>query len=297
MSSLVLTPGSVADMGHWRPFPIGSLLLVAIVLVAMLVTYYLVRPPAPPAGLAPVLEREFRPLAAFQLSRHNAAPLTESDLRGQWSLFYFGHLACGEDCAAALRELARFEAARGDDADPRDAPTRVIYVSVDPARDNAERLAEYVAHFDRGFVGATAGQGQIDRLTAQFGVALEVAAASGPERYALDGAIYVVDPFGRHVASFAAPHSAATLRARIGEIIDYFARRGARASPRGESVVALVAAARLAPGPDEIRRDQRDVDDHADDEKADRRVVAGAGGFARGLLARRDQLAAAGYGV
>ncbi len=284
-------------MGHWRPFPIGSLLVVAIVLVAMLVTYWLVRPPAPPAELEPVLERQFRPLAAFQLSRHNAAPLTERDLRGKWSLFYFGHLACAEDCAAALRELARLEAARADDGDPRDAPTQVIYVSVDPARDSGERLAGYVAHFDRGFIGATAGQGQIDRLSAQFGVALEAAAASGPERYALDGSIYLVDPFGRHVASFDAPHSAATLRARLEEIIDYYARRGARAAPRGESVVAFAAAARLAPGPDEISRDQRDVDDHADDEKADRRVGVAARRLGGGLLAERDQLAATGNGV
>ncbi len=283
-------------MGHWRPFPIGSLLLVAIVLVAMLVTYWLVRPPAPPAELEPVLERQFRQLAAFQLSRHNAAPLTERDLRGKWSLFYFGHLACAEDCAAALRELARFDAARADDGDPRDAPTQVVYVSVDPERDSSERLAEYNAHFDRGFIGATAGRGQIDRLTAQFGVAHDPA-VRGPERYALDGSIYLVDPYGRHVASFAAPHSAATLRARFEMIIDYYARRGARAAPPAASVVALAAAARLAPGPDEISRDQRDIDDHADDEKADRRVGVAARRLGGGLLARRDQLAATGNGV
>lgn len=284
-------------MGDFRPFPIGSLLLVAIVLLAMLVTWWLVRPPAPPPALEPVLEREFRPLAPFQLSRHRAAPLTERDLLGQWSLFTFGYLACGEECAATLRELARFHAARADDAEAQVAATQVIYVSVDPARDSSEGLAEYVAHFDRGFVGATAGQGQIDRLSAQFGIALQASAASGPARYALDGAIYLVDPFGRHVASFAAPHSAATLRARFGEISDYYARRGARVAPRGKSVVALAGIPRLAPGPDKIGRDQREVDDHADDEKADRRVGIAARGLAGGLLADRDQLAVTGYGV
>lgn len=296
MMSLVATPGWIADMGDFRPFPIGSLVLVAIVLLAMLVTYWLLRPPPAPAELAPVLEREFRPLAPFQLSRHRAAPLTERDLLGRWSLFTFGYLACGDDCAAALRELARLRAALADDADARAAPTQVVYVSIDPGLDSVERLAEYVGHFDRRFIGATAGQGQIDRLTTQFGVTHDLA-ASGPGRYALDGSIYLVDPFGRHVATFAAPHSATTLRARFRLIIDYYARRGASAAPPAASVVALAATARLAPRPDEIGRDQREVDDHANDEKADRRVGVGARGFDGGLLARGDQLAATGSGV
>ena len=105
---------------------------------------------------------------------------------------------------------------------------QVIFVSVDPARDSTENLARYVSHFNKKFIGATAGKGAIERLTRQFGAdyVLEEETAPGQYLVAHTSAIFLVDPSGRLVASFSQPHYAATLLSQYRKITAYFSGSG-----------------------------------------------------------------------
>ena len=211
-----------------RIIPVGSLVIGVIFGLVMLFTHLLVKPPAPPPELEGVLRSEFRQLAPFQLHSLNHGPISETSLQGKWSFIFFGYLSCPDICPNTLHELNTFRALLQDETAAAADEVQVIFVSVDPARDSTAKLASYVAHFNKEFVGATAGKGAIDRLTRQFGADYEIEAETAPGQYlvAHTSAIFLVDPFARLVATFSQPHYAPTLLSQYKKITAYFSGSG-----------------------------------------------------------------------
>lgn len=215
-------------MKNKRIIPIGTLVLGLIFGLVMLVTHLLVKPPAPPNELEGVLRHDFQQLAPFQLQSHNRGPLSEKDLHGKWSYIFFGYLSCPDVCPNTLHELSQFRTLLKDETGIEPDDLQVIFVSVDPARDSTETLARYVSHFNKKFIGATAGKGAIDRLTKQFGAGYILEAETGPGQYLVThtSAIFLVDPLGRLVATFSQPHYAPTLLSQHKKITEYFSGSG-----------------------------------------------------------------------
>lgn len=215
-------------MSKKRIIPIGSLVIGLIFGLVMLVTHLLVKPPAPPPELAGVLRSEFRQLAPFQLQSHNHGPVNEASLQGKWTFVFFGYLSCPDICPNTLNELNTFWALLKDETDAQPDDLQILFVSVDPVRDSTENLASYVAHFNKEFIGATAGKGAIDRLTRQFGAdyEIETETATGQYLVAHTSAIFLVDPYGRLVAAFSQPHYASTLLSQYKKITAYFSGAG-----------------------------------------------------------------------
>ena len=204
--------------------PIGSIVIGLAFAGIMLLTWLLVKPPAPPAELQGVLRSDFRPVSSFLLSSASHGPITEKELRERWTFVFFGYMSCPDVCPNTLYELKRFWN-RVHDSDRSDSPpVQVLFVSVDPDRDSTENLAAYVAHFNREFIGATAGTGQIESFTRQFGAGYmyEAETESGQYLVAHTSAIFLVDPYGRLVANFSQPHYADTLAAQFERIEKYF---------------------------------------------------------------------------
>ena len=104
------------------------------------------------------------------------------------------------------------------------ADMQVVFISVDPERDTTEKLAAYITHFNSKFIGATSAKTEIDKLTRQFGAGyiLEPETAPGQYLVAHTSAIFLVDPFGRLVASFSQPHYATTITSQYQKIQQYF---------------------------------------------------------------------------
>lgn len=211
-----------------RIIPIGSLVIGVIFGLVMLFTHLLVKPPAPPTELEGVLRSEFRQLAPFQLQSRNQGPINETSLLGNWSFVFFGYLSCPDVCPNTLHELNKFWTLLKDETDATPEDLQVFFISVDPARDSTENLARYVTHFNQKFIGATAGKGAIDRLTRQFGASYEFEPESSPGQYlvAHTSAIFLVDPYGRLVATFSQPHYAPTLLSQYKKITAYFSGTG-----------------------------------------------------------------------
>ncbi len=216
-----------ADQHGRHPFPIGSIVLALGFVGAMLLTWLLVKPTPPPDELQAVLRPEFRPLAPFTLSSDSHGPITENSLRDRWTFVFFGYLSCPDVCPNTLHELNRLWSRLRDETGADPEQVQVWFVSVDPNRDSTARLATYVAHFNRHFVGATAGKGQIDRLARQFGAGYEFEPELAPGHYlvAHTSAIFLVDPHGRAVANFSQPHYASTIHRQFRQIEAWFEGR------------------------------------------------------------------------
>ena len=88
----------------------------------------------------------------FSLIDHHGSPFTREDLIDQWTLIFFGFTHCPDICPTTMADLAELKAQLvGTEA----SDARVVMLSVDPARDTPERLAQYVPYFHADFVGVT----------------------------------------------------------------------------------------------------------------------------------------------
>lgn len=153
---------------------------------------------------------EARELPAVTLVDHAGHELSLADLRGDFTLLFFGFTNCPDVCPLTLQLLS---SVRADIA--RRAPQlvpRVLFVSVDPHRDTPERIAAYVAGFDPAFVGATAADAELAPLLTALGVGVQKHEHGGQHYNVVhNSAVYVLGPDAKWIAVSTGPHEPATL--------------------------------------------------------------------------------------
>lgn len=176
-----------------------------------------------PAGEVPTvgIVRDRQPLPAFSLQGPRG-PLTDADLRGGWSFLFFGYTQCPDICPTALALMKEVGAALTADKAVPPAPTfRVVFVSVDPRRDNAELLRQYLAAFDPAFIGASGDDAALAPLAAALGIYYRRNDATDAKHYTVDhsAAIHLIDPQGRLAAVFSPPQDAAKIVADYRRIV------------------------------------------------------------------------------
>jgi protein SCO1/2 len=160
-----------------------------------------------------------RELPDFSLIDQQGRPFRSADLRGRWSMLFFGYTNCPDLCPTTLATLAamekRLRAAK--------APVlpQVIFVSVDAKRDTPAQMAKYVPYFDPGFIGLTApDQPSIEAVAKKLGVSVIIEPAADG-KYTVDhsGAIFVVDPAGKITAILSGPFGVDALQGDFQRIV------------------------------------------------------------------------------
>ena len=157
-----------------------------------------------------------QPLTAFALTDHKGRVFDLASLKGKWSFVVFGFTHCPDVCPTTLVTLARArDKIVKNTAGPDDV--QFVFVSVDPGRDTPDKLAHYVEHFDRSFLGVTGDNAQIGNLAGQLRAPYEVGSAPGVENYPVfhTAAIFLLDPRARYHAVFTPPHDADALSKRL----------------------------------------------------------------------------------
>jgi len=161
---------------------------------------------------------EPRPLQPFRLSVDGVSLLDNDNLRGKWSLLFFGYTHCPDICPATLAELARVYELLAQEPGALDE-TQFIFVSVDPARDSPQTLAAYTDYFNPAFIGVTGDTEQLTALARQMDIQFRRGAGSD-EAYNVEhaSAILLIDPQVRYHARIYAPHHAQDVRRQFLEI-------------------------------------------------------------------------------
>jgi protein SCO1/2 len=206
-----------------------SLALFCVVGIAGITASALWRHRTPPVDLTTgTFLAPGRALPDFSLIDQQGRGFGSANLRGHWSLLFFGYTNCPDLCPTTLTTLAamqkRLRAAK--------APVlpQVIFVSVDAKRDTPAQLAKYVPYFDPGFIGLTAAdQPSIEAVAKKLGVSVIIQPASDGT-YTVDhsGAIFVVDPLGRLTAILSGPFGVEALQGDFQRIV---AANGTLAGP------------------------------------------------------------------
>lgn len=150
-----------------------------------------------------------RALNAFQLTGVDGKPFTNQNLKGHWSLLFFGFTNCGYVCPTTMVAVKKVYINLKND---KQLLPQVYLISIDPVRDTPERIRTYVTRFNPDFKGATGDQKQLDDLTRDLGVLyLKVKPSNTSLKqadYDIDhsGTLLLINPEGKLAAIFSMPH-------------------------------------------------------------------------------------------
>ncbi len=129
----------------------------------------------------------------FALRGSNGKELRLATYKGKVVILAFGFTSCPEVCPTTLATLAETRKKLGAQA----ADTQIVYVTVDPERDDAARMSKYLAGFDETFVGGTGSEAQLAAVRADYGItASKKPSADGSYSVAHSSYTYLIDRAG-----------------------------------------------------------------------------------------------------
>ncbi|MBR0567870.1 SCO family protein [Azoarcus sp. L1K30] len=129
------------------------------------------------------------------LRDHNGTPRTLADFHGKVVTIFFGYTQCPDVCPTNLSTMSEVMRKLGKDADR----VQVLFVTVDPERDTAELLAQYVPAFDKRFLGLLGDAEATAAAAKDFRVVYRKSGDTASGHYTVDhsAGTYVFDPSGR----------------------------------------------------------------------------------------------------
>ncbi|HEY6925369.1 MAG TPA: SCO family protein [Steroidobacteraceae bacterium] len=136
----------------------------------------------------------------FHLIDHRGRPFSLLELQGKPELVFFGFTHCPDICPGTLYKLAQIKKAAAIPG------LRVVFVTVDPARDTPTLVATYVHAFDPDFVGLTGTDQSIVKMAADFGVAVNKVDLPGGD-YTMDhsAVVFLMNTRGQVAGIFTPP--------------------------------------------------------------------------------------------
>ncbi len=155
------------------------------------------------------------------LQNHKGESFTNENLKGAWTLVYFGYTFCPDICPITLSQMNKLDAKLKKENPSLAEKINYVMVTVDPGRDTLEKLKAYVPHFNPDFVGITGDLKSIYDLAVQMNVPFTPVVAPEDEYYLVDhGAnIAVVNPRGDYHGFIRPPLEPEKL-ARVVKAID-----------------------------------------------------------------------------
>jgi protein SCO1/2 len=130
----------------------------------------------------------------FRLVDHHGKTRTLADFKGKAVLLFFGYTHCPDVCLTMLSGLAMVQKQLGSDA----ARVQVLFVTLDPARDTPEKLANFVTYFHKDFLALYGDESAVARTAKEFKVTYAKHDSGSAAGYLLDhsAGVYGIDPRG-----------------------------------------------------------------------------------------------------
>lgn len=137
----------------------------------------------------------------FTLTAHDGRIVSDQDFAGKYRLVFFGFTFCPDICPTELQTIAQTMDLLG----PESAQVQPLFVTIDPARDTAPVLADYVALFHPSILGLTGTDEQIAAVAKAYRVYYARSAGSAGAEYTMDHSTfaYLMAPDGSFITVFA----------------------------------------------------------------------------------------------
>lgn len=194
-----------------------ALYLVPIGLAAALAGYMVssqLAHEAPPALAAATALPKPRVLAPFELTDQSGAAFGNMELTGRPSLVFFGFTHCPDVCPTTLALMAQLQ------REPALSAMRMVFVTVDPHRDDVPAVKQYVDAFGGGMTGLTGSEKALAPLLSNLGVVHAIKPLAGAD-YSVDhsATIYFLNDRGEFAAVFTPPFDYPAMRADLTTLV------------------------------------------------------------------------------
>lgn len=149
-----------------------------------------------------VLQQPSKQLSDFSFEKAGQVAFTNQSLKGKWTLFFVGYTFCPDVCPTTLADLDRIYPSLTND---QNTTTQVVFVSVDPNRDKAEQLADYVHYFNKNFIGVTSTHQELWPFVTQLGLIYSIVEEGDTEGFYLvdhSASVVLINPAGEFHATF-----------------------------------------------------------------------------------------------
>ena len=164
-----------------------------------------------------------QPAEPIRGENYDGSPFDLADLEGDTILLFFGYTFCPDVCPLTLLEMAEAKRALEADAPALAADLQVVFVSIDPQRDNLARLEPYVNAFHPQFYGVRVPARELDAIKPAYGLYVVVAEGQSvaDDYYLLDhtSGVYLIDRDGNWQGLFRADVTAEELTADLKELL------------------------------------------------------------------------------
>ena len=193
---MLLTPHAGDE--HLKKIPILIALLafvVGIVAAQYLLSSRSSAPAAESGTRVPVIAGQFG--GDFTLTQ-NSTPVKLSDFTGKVVVLYFGYASCPDICPTSL---ATINAGLKALSAAEQAQVQPVFVSVDPERDNGERLMTYAKYFNPSLIGITGTAEEVQQAARQYGAFFSKVQSNSAMGYLIDHTsnIYLISKDGKFV--------------------------------------------------------------------------------------------------
>ncbi|NBA96963.1 SCO family protein [Pseudomonas sp. R5(2019)] len=164
-----------------------------------------------------ILLPQSRTVPSVEMTDESGQPVAVNELKGKWSLLFFGYTFCPDICPTTLAQLRQVKSEL-----PREVTDRlqVILVSIDPNRDTPQQLKQYLGYFDKDFRGLTGSLEATQKLANGVSIPFIPADTSKPD-YTVDhsGNLALLGPDGTQRGFIRSPFNNQKLIAQLPELV------------------------------------------------------------------------------
>ncbi|MCP4273739.1 MAG: SCO family protein [Gammaproteobacteria bacterium] len=135
-----------------------------------------------------------RTLPQFKLVDHKGQPFSYTQLTGKWSVMFFGYTHCPDICPTTITALAKVAEKLAPEIREH---VQFVFISIDPERDTADLLADYMAFFRTDFLAATGDEQQLQQLTMSLGAMYMKVPGENSYSMSHSNSLFIINPQGQ----------------------------------------------------------------------------------------------------
>ena len=156
----------------------------------------------------------------FELIDQNNQVFNKKSLEGGWTVLFFGYTNCPDVCPTTIYKLAEIK--NGIKEDLPSANFNTVLVTLDPDRDSAERLDEYIGYFDETMLGVTGTYENIQSFTSSLSVFYQRINKEEGYDFNHTASIFVFDKDGSLFATMSPANTVGELESDFFTILNNF---------------------------------------------------------------------------
>ena len=171
---------------------LSSIIISFVIILALtfLFAEYLSRKNAP-QKMSEIIDK-------VHLIDHNGQAFKKTTLKNKPSLLFFGFTNCPEICPTTLADLSEITKEVTSSVNA----INIIFVTLDPIRDNKKHLKDYVQYFGSNIIGVTGDKVEIKKFAENWGVFYETVNTSN-NNYTLNhtATVFMIDKLGNFMGT------------------------------------------------------------------------------------------------